>query len=191
MYRPTDVNRRTFLVTSSAGIAFGVAGCQAPLDRSNDSEHPETTPTDDGAEDTTNDLRIVGVYADDIERELLDEEYLLMKNTGADSLDISGYIVEYPTGYSHQIADLVLEPDAQVALKSRDGEDSVFQMSPPLYLRHLAADTAPLLGKSGTVRVRSTAGDLVAAVSYDDFGCDDGTETGDEMVCIHSSSSES
>ncbi|WP_232703554.1 hypothetical protein [Halobacterium wangiae] len=184
------MNRRTFLATSSVGIAVGVAGCLDLLNQSVDSEQPETTPTNDGAEDTTNGLRIVGVYADDIEREFLDGEYLLMKNTGADSLDVSGYIVEYPTGYSHQITDLVLEAGAQFALMSRDGEDSVFQMSPPLYLRYLAADTAPLLGKKGTVRVQDTEDNLVAAVSYEDFGCDGGPETGDEMACPHSSSSE-
>ncbi|MFC5279393.1 lamin tail domain-containing protein [Halorubrum rubrum] len=185
------MNRRTFLATSCVGLAVGIAGCQTLLNRSDDSEQPETTPTDNRAEDTTNGLRIVGVYADDIDREFLDGEYLLMKNTSTDPLDVSGYVVEYPTGYSHQIADLVLEPGAQFALMSRDGEDSVFQMSPPLHLRYLAADTAPLLGKRGTVRVRDTENELVATVSYENFGCDGETETGDETACLHSISSES
>lgn len=185
------MNRRTFLATSSVGLAVGFAGCQDRLERSDGSEQPETTPTDNGAEDTATGLRIVGVYADDIDREFLDGEYLLMRNAGTDSLDASGYVVEYPTGYSHQVADLVLEPGAQFALMSREGENSVFHMSPPLYIRYLAADTAPLLGKSGTVRVRDAEDEPVAAVSYENFGCDGETQTGDEMACLHSTSSES
>lgn len=180
------MNRRTVLVTCSAGIASGVAGCQGLLGRNDNPEQPESTPTDDGAEGTANGLRIAGIYAKDIEREFLDGEYLLIENTGTESLDVSGYIVEYPTDYAHQIADLVLEPGAQLALESRDGEDSVFQMSPPLYLRSLGADMAPLLGKSGTVRVRDTENDIVATVSYEEFGCDGGAETGDEIACLHS-----
>lgn len=184
------MNRRTFLATSLVGLAAGIGGCQNLINRSDDSGQPETTQTDNRDEDTTNGLRIVGVYADDIDREFLDGEYLLMKNTGTDSFDASGYVVEYPTGYSHQIADLVLEPGAQFALMSRDGENSVFQMNPPLHLRCLPADTAPLLGKSGAVRVRDTENDLVATVSYENFGCDGETEASDEMACLHSISSE-
>jgi len=191
MYRSTDVNRRTFLAICSAGITAGVAGCQGLNIRSGDSEQSGSTPTEDGSEDTTNGFHITGVYADDIKREFLDGEYLLMENTGTDSLDVSEYVVEYPTSNSHQIADLVLEPGAQLVLKSRDGEDAVYQMSPPLYLRYLGADTAPLLGKSGTVRVRNTEDEIVAAVSYEDYGCDGGAETSDEMRCLHSSKSES
>ncbi|MEF8975554.1 MAG: hypothetical protein V5A21_04905 [Halapricum sp.] len=69
---------------------------------------------------------------------------------------------------------------------SRDGEDSVYPMSPPFYVRYLGADAVPLLGESGTVRVLDPEDGLVARVSYEDFGCDGGAETGDEMECIHS-----
>lgn len=191
MVQSTDVNRRQFLATCSAGISLVVAGCQGLIGRNGDSDQPESTSTDEGDEDTTNGLRIIGVYADDVERKFLNGEYVLMKNTGTDSLDISGYVVEYPMGYSHQIADLALESGAQFALKSQDGENSVFQMAPPLYLRYVGADTAPLLGKSGTLRVRNAEDDVAAAITYDNFGCDNGAESGKEMVCPHPTNSES
>ncbi|MEF8827349.1 MAG: hypothetical protein V5A27_13565, partial [Halapricum sp.] len=142
--------------------------------------------TGDGAGNVADSLRIVGIYGDEVERDFVDGEYIHMENVGADPLDISGYVIEYNTGYTHQIADLVLESGAQLGLMSRDGENSVYQMSPPFYVRYLGADTTPLLGESGTVRVRDPEDDLVATVSYEDFGCDGGAETGDEMECIHS-----
>jgi len=185
MHQVRDMNRRTFLATSSIGLTAVVAGCQNLPDRSENPRQSETTSSETETEDKNNGLRIIGVYADDTERQFLNGEYLLMKNTDSDSLDVSGYVVEYPTGYSHQIANLVLEAGAQLALMSRDGENSVFQTSPPLYIRYLAADTVPLLDEKGIVRIRDTEDDIVAAVSYKEFGCDDGSETSDEMACTH------
>ena len=110
---------------------------------------------------------------------------LLMKNTGSDSCDVSRYVVAYRTGYTHQIATLVLEAGAQLALMSRDGEDTVLQSSSPVSLRYLAADTAPLLDENGTIRLRDAKDDLVDTVAYKECGCDNGGETGDELACPH------
>lgn len=148
------MNRRTFLATSFAGIAFGVGGCLGNSSSDN--------------------LDIVGIYGNDIDRDFLDGEYLLLENSGENSLDISGYVVEYPSGYTHEIENLVLEPGARLALMSREGDDSVLETSPPLYLRFLGAEPSSLLGESGTVRVRDANRNRVAEVTYEDFG-DGGT----------------
>ncbi|MEF8975553.1 MAG: hypothetical protein V5A21_04900 [Halapricum sp.] len=83
------MNRRTFLATSSAGIAFGVAGCQDVLGRSDGPDQPGTTSTDDGGGNAADSLRIVGIYGDEVERDFVDGEYLHMENVGADPLDVS------------------------------------------------------------------------------------------------------
>lgn len=168
------MNRRTFLATGSAGVALAVAGCQNAL---SGESGPETAPADG--------LRIVSVYGQDADREFIDGEFVLLENTATDSLDLSGYVVDFPADRTYRIADLALESGARLAVVGRDGRDSVLQMSPPFYLRYLETDTGPLLGASGTVRVRDADDAVVADTSYESFGCDDGSETGDEMDCIY------
>jgi hypothetical protein len=172
------MDRRTFLATSSAGVALAVAGCQNVLGGNPGSGPETTTAPADG-------LRIVSVYGQDIDREFVDGEFVVLENTAADSLDLSGYAVEFSAGHTFRFTDLVLEPDARLAVVGRDGQGSVLQMSPPFYLRYLEPDSGPLLGSSGTVRVRNANDALVADTTYESFGCDDGNATGDGMDCLY------
>lgn len=172
------MDRRTFLATGSAGVALAAAGCQNVLGGNPGSSPETTTAPADG-------LRIASVYGQDIDREFVDGAFVVLENTAADPLDLSGYAVAFSGGHTHRFTDLVLEPDARLAVVGREGQDSVLQMSPPFYLRYLAPDSGPLLGSSGTVRVRDTDGAVVADTAYESFGCDGGNATSDEMDCLY------
>jgi hypothetical protein len=177
------VNRRTLLASAAVGLPAGLSGCLSTFDGTVASESGETATPD--AE-----LRFVGVYPDEVDRDFLDDEYLLVQNVADDAVDASGYVVEYPGDRTYRIEDLALEPGAQLAVLSRSGDDVTLASSPPVYLRYAGFGTesdTSVLGESGTVRLRDDRGTVVAEVSYDDFGCDGhtGTETGDGIECLH------
>ncbi|WP_265107895.1 lamin tail domain-containing protein [Halosolutus halophilus] len=185
------MNRRKFLTLSSVGVATGTSGCLTAFEgRSvSDPDENEAEGTGKGTPDVG--LRFVGVYADEIDREFIDGEYLLLENVSEDSLDVSGYAVEYPSDHTYQMEKLILEPSAQLILLTREGEDATLTSSPPAYLRYAGFDAGSatsVLGVNGTVCVRNTHGSIITDISYDNFGCDGGTstpESGDEIECLH------
>ncbi|MFB6134657.1 MAG: lamin tail domain-containing protein [Halanaeroarchaeum sp.] len=177
------MKRRTFLATGAAGLVGSVAGCLDRLGGNDDLAHSAAGPSSTRAPADATALRIIGIYPKAVDRAFVDGEYLVLANTGAGTLDVGGYLLEYPEGTVHELTDLALESGAQVVLFSRIGTDAVYQMSPPVYVRYLGTGGS-LLGEAGFVRVRTPAGAIVAEVAYDDFGCDG--ETGsDDMRCPH------
>lgn len=183
------MNRRNLLAGSSAGIATGIGGCLDVLSRSSVSDPDENEPEDTENGAAGGGLRVVGVYADDADREFIDGEYLLFENVSDTPLDVSGCVVEYPSGQTYRIGDLVLEPGARLVLLSRSGRDGTLLSSPPAYLRHAGFDAGSAesaLGENGTVRVKTTYGAILTDVDYENGGCDGGTGTtgsGDEIEC--------
>ena len=187
------MNRRDFLSVSFVGISIGISGC--PNNRENNTSTENRDKPDTDTEDTVDaELRFAGVYANEVDREFIDYEYILLVNDSKDSLDVSGYNIEYQFGYMFEIKDLILEPGAQLVIHSRAGEDTTLASSPPVYLHHAGFGTeldTSVLDESGTVRVRNSQGTVISSVDYENFGCDSGTvttESGDEVDCIHGSS---
>lgn len=178
------MKRRTLLVVASTGLATGTSGCLAGFDRDNESGAVESETTD-------TELRLAGVYADEVDREFLDYEYVLFKNESDDSVDVSGYSVEYSADHTYEVEGLVLEPGAQLALLSRSGQDTKLTSSPPVYLRYAGFGTGSdtsVLGENGTIRVRDSEEALVVDAHYENFGCDGGkgpTRTNDARECLH------
>lgn len=183
------MDRRELLAASTAGLAVGIAGCLTTLEIGSAGGPSENESTDE-RNDGRNGLHVVGVYADERDREFIDGEYLALRNSADDALNVSGYRVEYGADHAHRIADLVLESGARLALVSRSGTDSTLLSSPPTYLRYASFDTgstASVLDESGTVRVKDGDGSLITEVRYEDFGCDGGTVTtasGEEAECL-------
>lgn len=182
------MNRRELLASSAAGLTAGIGGCLGAIDVSDASYSDEAESDDSESAESDAELRFVGVYAAEADREFLDGEYLLLENGAGESADISEFVVEYSAAdRTYRVADLVLEPGAQLALLSRSGRNATLQMSPPAYLRYAGFDT-PVLGETGTVRVRNASGSIVAEASYEHFGCDGGTVTdgsGADVECLH------
>ena len=178
------MKRRTLLASAAVGLSPGLSGCLASFDGAVASESAETTTPDSG-------LRFGGVYPDEVDRDFLDYEYLLVQNVADDAVDTSGYAVEYPGDRTYRIEDLTLEPGAQIAVLTRSGDDATLTSSPPVYLRYAGFGTgsdASVLGESATVHVRDAQGSVVAAVSYENFGCDGRTTltaSNDGIECLH------
>lgn len=186
------MNRRDFLSVSFVGISIGISGC--PNNRENNTSTENRDKPDTDTKDTVDaELRFAGVYANEVDREFIDYEYILLVNDSKDSLDVSGYTIEYQFGYMFEIEDLILEPGAQLVIHSRAGEDTTLASSPPVYLQYAGFGTGSgtsVLNESGTVRVRNDQGDIISSVDFESFGCDDGTitsESGDTVNCIHNS----
>lgn len=174
------MNRRE-LLTASVPATVGLGGCLAPL-------APQSRPagTDGG-------VRIVGVYAADADRDFIDGPYIALENGADDPRTVSGYVIEYPADRRYQIRDLTLEAGAQLAVIHKNGDDSTLLSNPPVYLRYTGGGTetnaaGTALEPTGTVRVKDSAGAVVAEARYEGFGCDGGTVTtaaGDELECRH------
>ncbi|AFK21512.1 lamin tail domain-containing protein (plasmid) [Haloferax mediterranei ATCC 33500] len=134
-------------------------------------------------------LQSTGVYPDEIEREFISYEYILMENESEHSLDVSGYVIE--SDQTYRIEELVLEPGARLVLLSRSGDDTTLQSRPPASLRYAGfgfEEDTSVLAENGTIRIRKAQGTLVAAASYESPGCDGGTvstESGTEIGCLH------
>jgi len=187
------MNRRKFVSAGFAGILIGISGCLVNIRKNSTSagnvseSHTDTKKTSDA------DLRVAGVYADEVDREFIDYEYVLLENDSEDSVDVSGYTIEYQSDYTFQLDDLVLESGAQLVIATRVGKDTTLASSPPVYLQYAGFGTGSgtsVLNESGTVRVRNDQGDIISSVDFESFGCDDGTitsESGDTVNCIHNS----
>lgn len=185
------MNRRKFLSLGSAGLVMGISGCFGNSRKNgNPATEEDKSGTDkNGIADV--ELRFAGVYADEVEREFIDYEYILLKNNSKDSLDISGYVIEYPSDREFKLSNLEIESGAQIAILSREGENTVLESSPPVYLQHAGFNTesdTSVLDKSGTIRVKNTHETIITSVSYENFGCDGGTvttESGNVVDCLH------
>lgn len=186
------MNRRTLLVAAGA-TSIGLSGCQRAEPREGESGPDESTDEDeteaglDGAA-TDGELRILGVYADEIERPFVDYEYVHLENVAEEPLDVSGYAVDYGSGHAYAIEDLTLEPGAALVVLSRTGENTTLTSSPPIYLRFAGFDwgtDTPVLDENGRVAVSA----VVAEVRYEDDGCDGGTVTpqnvDEQRTCVH------
>jgi hypothetical protein len=116
-----------------------------------------TLPTEDRG------LSIREIHADAAgdDRENLTDEYVMLANTGADSLDLGGYVVDYDDDdQQYEIPeDTVVEPNAELTIRTGDGDDSADEL--------YAGFRAPVLNNRGdTVRVRNAAGAVVAIKAY-------------------------
>lgn len=94
------------------------------------------------------------------ESEHLDDEYVVLANEGDDPLDLGGAVVDFDDGQRFALpGDTLLEPDATLTVRTGVGDDT----DDELY----AGFRAPVLNNEGdTVRVRNSAGDVIAIKAY-------------------------
>jgi len=86
-----------------------------------------TVATDGGTTDTTDSLQIAAVNADaeGDDRENLNDEYVVFENTGAESLDLSGWTVADDTGKTYTFPEgYTLGAGETVTLHTGSGTDS-------------------------------------------------------------------
>lgn len=169
---------------------MGISGCLGDSKESGNPVTGEDESNTDKNGTTDAELRFAGIYADEVDREFIDYEYILLENNSEDSLDTFGYVIEYPSDHRFELSDLTIEAGAQLAVLSREGENTVLESSPPVYLQYAGFNTesdTSVLGKRGTIRVRNAYETIVTSVSYEN-GCDGGTvstESGDVVDCLH------
>ena len=91
---------------------------------------PMGTPTAAG-------LAIVEIYPTQGQQGFISGEYVALRNTGDESLDLSGYGLSTPdrSGEPIDTYSLTLEPGATLYALIRSGEGTILATSPPGYLR--------------------------------------------------------
>jgi hypothetical protein len=90
----------------------------------------------------------------------LDDEYVVLGNEGDELLDLGGAVVDFDDGQRYELPDgTVLEPGATLTVRTGVGEDTEDE--------RYAGFRAPVLNNEGdTVRVRNSAGDVIAIKAY-------------------------
>lgn len=144
-------------------------------------DSPESTATDESnnqsdqatpAARSTSDQVSLAVYPSEEQRPFFDYEYVLITNTGAQSVNMTGYTLEYGTDGSHSYTfdNLTIKPDAQVVVSSRTGDDTVFATYPPIYHRFAdfgtETNTSVLNNTNDTVRLTDADGETVVTSSW-------------------------
>ena len=120
-----------------------------------------TTTSTPGAGSGDGRVRIVEVNADapGDDNENLGEEFVVLENTGAEPLDLSGWTVSDEAGHRYTFGEFSLDPGERVTLHTGSGTDTA---------------TSVYWGRAGavwnnggdTVTVRDADGDVVAERSY-------------------------
>ena len=126
---------------------------------------PMGTPTAAG-------LAIVEIYPTQEQRGFISGEYVALRNTGDESLDLSGCGLTTPdrSGEPIDTYSLTLEPGATLYALIRSGEGTVLETSPPGYLRFAGFDEPVLDDEGGTIVVTDPDGDTVLEQSYGNGG---------------------
>jgi hypothetical protein len=90
----------------------------------------------------------------------LDDEYVVLGNEGDETLDLGGAAVDFDDGQRYELPDgTVLEPGATLTVRTGVGDDTDDELH--------AGFRAPVLNNEGdTVRVRNSAGDVIAIKAY-------------------------
>lgn len=130
-------------------------------------ENPYRQPTPMGTP-TENGLAIVAVHPTQEQRGFISGEYVTLRNTGNDPLDLSGYSISTlrRSGDPIDTYSLTLEPGATLYALTRSGEGTVLESMPPGYLRYAGYDEPILNDDSGTVVVTNADGETVLEQSY-------------------------
>ena len=116
----------------------------------------------DSSDDTESALRITEINADAAgdDRENLNDEYMVFKNTGDTSLDLVGWTVQDESGATYTFPEeAVVEPDQTVTLRTGGGDDTVTE--------YYWESTRPIWNNAGdTVIVTNADGEQVLTESY-------------------------
>ena len=106
-------------------------------------------------------LRIVEVNADapGDDNENLEEETVVLENTGEEPLDLSGWTVTDEAGHEYTFGDVTLDPGTRVTLHTGGGSDSGDSV-------YWGRSSAVWNNGGDTVTVRDADGDVVAERSY-------------------------
>ena len=126
---------------------------------------PMGTPTAAG-------LAIVEIYPTQEQRGFISGECVALRNTGDESLDLSGYGLSASdrSGEPIDTYSLTLELGATLYALTRSGEGTVLETSPPDYLRFAGFNDPVLDDEGGTVIVTDPDGDTVLERSYGNGG---------------------
>ncbi|WP_266080585.1 lamin tail domain-containing protein [Haladaptatus caseinilyticus] len=115
-----------------------------------------------GRTDGTTDLSIVRIHADaaDNDHDNLNDEYIVLKNSGNDALDVSGWSVADDAGHSYLVPSRVsLEPGETVTLYTGNGSDSTSEL-------YWGSDSAVWNNGGDTIIVRDADGDEMIRQTY-------------------------
>jgi competence protein ComEC len=121
-----------------------------------------TVATDGGTTTTGGALELADVHADadGDDRENLNDEYIILENTGSDTLDLSGWTITDAADHTYTIPDgTTLAPGDTVTIHSGSGSDTASDL-------YWGSGT-PIWNNGGdTVTVRNSQGDVVLNETY-------------------------
>jgi hypothetical protein len=149
--------------------------------------NPYRQPTPMGTPTTAAGLAIVEIYPTQEQRGFISGEYVALRNTGDESLDLSGCGLTTPdrSGEPIDTYSLTLEPGATLYALIRSGDGTMLETSPPGYLWFAGFDEPVLDDEGGTIVVTDPDGDTVLEQSYGSGGAatsmvdeTNGTESG-------------
>jgi competence protein ComEC len=121
-----------------------------------------TVATDGGTTTTGGALALAGVHADaeGDDRENLNDEYIILENTGSDTLDLSGWMISDAADHTYTIPDgTTLAPGETLTIHSGSGSDTALDL-------YWGSGT-PIWNNGGdTVTVRNSQDDVVLNETY-------------------------
>lgn len=119
-----------------------------------------TIVTDGGS--TADGLAVTTVHADaqGVEAENLNDEYIVLTNTGTQTIDLSGYVITDAAGHTYTVPDgVTLAPDATLTLHTGSGTDT----ETDLYW----GSESPIWNNDGdTITVTAPDGTVILEESY-------------------------
>ena len=110
--------------------------------------------------DTPLDVAEINYDAAGNDNENLNDEYVVLRNTGPEPLDVSGWTVADDGGHTYTFSDgAVVDPDAEVTLRTGSGTDTA--------TTYYWGESGAVWNNGGdVVTVRNATGSTVARVSY-------------------------
>jgi micrococcal nuclease len=120
-----------------------------------------TTATDGGSESPESAIVVTNVHADapGDDHENLNEEYVVLKNTGDTTVDLNGWTVSDEADHAYIFSDVQLEPGETVTLYTGSGTDGSNEV-------YWGAGSAVWNNGGDTVIVRNASGTVVDEYSY-------------------------
>lgn len=120
-----------------------------------------TTRTTDGSDGTTG-LSVARIHADadGNDHDNLNDEYVVLKNSGNDAVDIAGWTISDDSGHTYRVPSGVsMKPGATLTLYSGAGSNSASKL-------YWGSVSAVWNNGGDTIIVRNAAGDVVLRKAY-------------------------
>lgn len=190
------MKRRTVLAGATAALSTPLVGClnggysnvpnqQNPAGEDDNltncgatsGSDNRTGSTCDPNNDSEESVAIQYTCPEEVERKYVDYEYIRIRNMGEDTVDVTGFTVDYGNGNEYTIPELELEEGDFLEIMSRAGEDAWADMAPRIWYYYAGfgdSNQTSVMDGSGTVTFKNQNGEIIDEYAYektDDEDC--------------------